>query len=486
MNYNTANRLIIILTAAIVVSALYLAILWRQPNPPEIAPLPTMAAIVDSPSPSATPAPRPSATPSPPPVNPTETPAAQVALPTATAVAAAAEISHTVQPGDTLTTIAAKYNVSIAAIVTANSLPNPDTIYPGQTLRIPVNTLPQSASRPTTQPTSGPISQPTAVLAATPITVTQSTWPPSLTGDDVTANYPLNRLTTSGRMTVHYQPGTYPEREINTLVQSIDAIWTDIESQLGKPFPQTIDVYLAGTLFAVNPALQGLTQSWQYRSFILVNGAFHPGEAQYIIAHELTHVAASHLLGPASSTMIHEGLAVHLPQAYLTQQAGYLPHTEICAAILGTPEFKTAVQMHTFGYNPSGFGGHIRNFFHYNLSGCFVTYLLETYGLEKFDAVYDSGDYEGVYGLTLGDLDQAWQAWLTAVPVTVDSQQLINSVNNVATAYEGYFAASAGGKHADWNAYLYLNRARLAANRGQFIQAAETLDDFYAIFTAGS
>jgi hypothetical protein len=215
---------------------------------------------------------------------------------------------------------------------------------------------------------------------------------------------------------------------------------------------------------------------------VLVNGASHPGEERYIIAHELTHIAATHLFGFTSSIMLHEGLAVHLPQRYLTEEAGYLPHTEICAALLGTPEFRSAVQMHAFNYDRSGFGGHIRTFFHYNLSGCFVTYLIETYGLESFDRLYNSGNYQGIYGRSLSDLDQEWQSWLTAVPVTVESQQLIDSVNSVALAFDTYFAASAGSVHANWEAYLHLNRARLAAHRGQFAQAETELALFYAMF----
>ncbi|MDR7414924.1 MAG: LysM peptidoglycan-binding domain-containing protein [Armatimonadota bacterium] len=45
--------------------------------------------------------------------------------------------SYTVQPGDTLTRIAARYGVSVRDLVEANGLEDPDVLRPGQVLRIP-------------------------------------------------------------------------------------------------------------------------------------------------------------------------------------------------------------------------------------------------------------------------------------------------------------------------------------------------------------
>jgi LysM repeat protein len=65
--------------------------------------------------------------------------------PTFTATATIAVIQHTVQRGENLTGIAQQYGTTVQAIVEANALANPDRIFIGQTLRIP---LPSTAPTP--------------------------------------------------------------------------------------------------------------------------------------------------------------------------------------------------------------------------------------------------------------------------------------------------------------------------------------------------
>jgi LysM repeat protein len=66
-----------------------------------------------------------------------------------------------VQPGDSLGTIAQQYEVSIAAILSVNELDDPDTLYVGQRLNIPVGPLPTSTPFiPTATITPSPTSTP--------------------------------------------------------------------------------------------------------------------------------------------------------------------------------------------------------------------------------------------------------------------------------------------------------------------------------------
>ena len=53
---------------------------------------------------------------------------------------------YTVQQGDTLSKIAVKFGVTVAAIQELNKLANPNQIYPGQTLQIPGGSAPAAAT----------------------------------------------------------------------------------------------------------------------------------------------------------------------------------------------------------------------------------------------------------------------------------------------------------------------------------------------------
>ena len=63
---------------------------------------------------------------------------------------------HVVQPGDTLYRIALRYGVSVAAIVQANGISNPNMIRVGQQLVIPGGTPPSGTPTPTATPTATP------------------------------------------------------------------------------------------------------------------------------------------------------------------------------------------------------------------------------------------------------------------------------------------------------------------------------------------
>lgn len=63
-------------------------------------------------------------------------------------------IPYTVQAGDSLAAIAARFNSTIEGIIAQNNITNPNALFVGQQLQIPVNLVTPTATRP---PTSTPI-----------------------------------------------------------------------------------------------------------------------------------------------------------------------------------------------------------------------------------------------------------------------------------------------------------------------------------------
>jgi LysM repeat protein len=90
-------------------------------------------------------------------------------LPTSTPIPAdlprGTKIDYTVEPGDTLALIAAKFNSTEEDIIAENELEDPNAIFAGQLLVIPVNMVTPTATRPPTSTASTPV---TPTPTATP------------------------------------------------------------------------------------------------------------------------------------------------------------------------------------------------------------------------------------------------------------------------------------------------------------------------------
>ena len=59
--------------------------------------------------------------------------------------------------------------------------------------------------------------------------------------------------------------------------------------------------------------------------------------------------------------------------------------------------------------NYLSFEGHIRDLPNYYTAGCFVKYLVSTYGTTHFAILYPTGDYFSVYGKSIHHLEAEWR-----------------------------------------------------------------------------
>jgi hypothetical protein len=169
--------------------------------------------------------------------------------------------------------------------------------------------------------------------------------------------------------------------------------------------------------------------------------------------------------------MLSEGAGTYAGMLMITD-SGHIPLEVFCAAY------------HQSGQLPSvstelSFQGHIRDLQNYYAAGCFVQYLVETYGPEKFAQLYSSGDYVSVYGQPLDALDAAWTADLeaNAPAIPFESDDLVAAVESVGAAYDELFAHFTGAP-AQMAAYPELDAARTALLEGRFDDVAARLTAF--------
>lgn len=405
-------------------------VLLAWPRTPAPVP-PSLPTHVPSPVPTATALP----------VFPSPTP------PPAAAPAPSAPLTYTVREGDTLWDIALRFNTTVQALQAANGLSG-DLIYPGQVLVVPsaAGPLPTSVVSPPTPPS----------------------WRPSILEGDLEVAYPA--VLPAGRFTLHYQPGTEADRQIRDVEEMVTRALGHIESLLGVRLSGTFDVYVAGSLFAPpDQALRGRSFSARRQLFVLYDGTGNPADRQYIVTHELTHLVAWNTLGRPSSALLSEGLAVYSGMTHIAGSA-HLPPEAFCTA------YDQAGQLPRVSATLR-FEGHIHDLPNYYAAGCFVRYLAETYGTEKLKALYPSGDYAGLYGRSLAELEREWVAYLRAnpYPLPFPSGDLVRATTEVDRAYEGLFTRFSGTPE-EFARYRRVDAARIALLEGRLHDVWACLD----------
>ncbi|NDJ51606.1 MAG: LysM peptidoglycan-binding domain-containing protein, partial [Chloroflexi bacterium] len=384
---------------------------------------------------------------------------------------------HTVQAGETLVTIAEDYRVTSEIIQAANNLPDPNAIYSGQRLRIPggcvdcdqVTEAPSDAGNAPTVlnffDDGGPY----------PL---KSDWPRSKIETELAESYPLSFE--HSRFTLHYQPRTYAETNIDSVVDLLASSLEQVESKLNVELQGSFDVYVAGTLFEEpNANLRGLSRSLDRRLYLLIDGSGNPAENAYLVQHELTHLVSWNTWGSPSSTMISEGLAVWVGQQVL-EENGFMPYRDLCAGVYAAGQMSS---MAVIERDWQQFEGHIRDRFNYFGSGCFAGYLIDTYGLAAMSQLYNSADYPGLYnGLSLAALDNDWKVAMEAdlADLQVNTDTLLDYTEQVERAYLLVFS-NYNGSDEMHNAYAAVDRARIALWQADYVEVERWLGITYEL-----
>lgn len=349
-------------------------------------------------------------------------------------------VRYQVLQGDTLESIAAVYGLETNEVRAANAMVG-DTIIPGQYITIPLG---------------GPVAN--------------APWNFSTSSGDFSQQYPLSLNT--DRFTLHYQPGTYPSQDPNILAQIEQNALNFLESFTGMHLNDKYDLYVAGTNFQPpNRALRGITFSTALKTFFLHDGTGNVDDQQYIATHELTHLFMWNTVGSPSSTMISEGMAVYAGME-LIRDSEHMPIEEFCAIYL------QAGALPAISSNLS-FLGHVSDLQNYYASGCFVKFLVDTYGMESVIMVYHTGDYSGVFGKSLSSLEEDWKIHLGTIqiPTGISALEFVGAVKDMENSYESFFP-NFSGSPTQFAAYRELDKARIALLEGDILAMRNSLSVF--------
>lgn len=354
---------------------------------------------------------------------------------------------YLVNSEDQLDNIAGALHVSPQSIRNANGMFG-DAIIPGQILIIP---------------TSDPIPGLNWSFA-------------SLDKEQADVYYPSYFDSQSFRM--HYVPGTYPSFDPAAVATILENGLSFIENRFGKLLDFPFDIYVAGTFYELpNTYLRGRSFSAERKVFFLHNGSGDTITQQYFAVHELTHLYAWNTFGAPASFLVSEGAAVYTGMKMI-ESSQYIPINTFCAAYqkedsLPLLEEKVSIK---------DFRGHNNNLVNYYSAGCFIGYLIETYGIEKFAKLYSTNDYTEIYGKSLDVLEGEWKASIdiNVTELQLDSHRLVNSVNTFMAANEKFYYAFNSSDKAI-QAYLELDKARLALISGKLDVFDQSMSNFQSI-----
>ncbi len=157
---------------------------------------------------------------------------------------------YTVQPGDNIFRIAIRYNTTVYAIAQANGIPNPNLIFTGQNLVIPYPGSLNRTQTPPPAPSAPPFSATNTVISETPVAPTPA---PTSTATDIPPS--------AGNAAIALQGGAYVPSTL-TILRGTRVTWLN-----NDPFLHTVSSGvpgILGTIFRSDPLGQGQSFSFTF------------------------------------------------------------------------------------------------------------------------------------------------------------------------------------------------------------------------------
>lgn len=397
----------------------------------------------------------------------------------------ATRISYVVNSGDTLSLIAAHFNIDVTSLKRVNGLID-DTILVGQTLEIPTENS-NDTSSDTSAVTDGKyliheldtINSIAEKFAITPddirkanfmvgdsflvgqeifipnasLSKTDEPWNYSIMNGDRRSAYPLSLDT--DRFSLRYQANTLPSVDPEAIALLVNNALINDEQIFQNPLDVSFTAYVAGSIFLFpDQYLRGRSFAVNREFIFLHDGTGDAADQQYLATHEFTHLYMWNVFGKPSSVLISEGAAVFSGMEEI-QNSNHLPLLTLCKL------FQDAGMLPDVS-NDLSFEGHNYDLINYYTAGCFVKYLAIEYGPQSIGEVYPTGNYETIFSKNLRDLEDNFEVYLSSLPQIeyISAKDFSEATFTLSQEYKSFFP-SFSPSIADFEKYRILDQARI-------------------------
>jgi len=221
--------------------------------------------------------------------------------------------------------------------------------------------------------------------------------------------------TTTDCCVIHYLTCTRAERDLSMLTDAANRAVAFAQDRLGTRLASPLQVYFIGRVLGQGGyAREGIVLSYPDRAYVGL-------DLEMVLRHEAVHVLDISLIGPATPSLLREGLAVWVAGGHYRPESiparagalirlnGYIPLAQLAEDFYR--------HQHEIGYLEAA---------------ALVAYLVETYGWDRFLAFYrQSGEaadmppadaldraLRGSFGVGLEETESAFYAWLSSQPTT--------------------------------------------------------------------
>jgi len=344
------------------------------------------------------------------------------------------------------------------------------TPFPTPSPTTPLNQTPTPL--PTSTAVSRPIINPTPTLRPAPTPAKISLLPSGL----LQAGLP-----DLGLMVV-YEPNSFAASHLSEFL----ANWKEASDyvkerlKLKTAITMTIELRTDGAPQPLGLGVRGFSDVAKGYVYQLYDGSGDSLDRRYITAHEMGHMVAYKKWGAGANLMLIEGLAMYASDEFL-RQAGFITLDDFAVAANQQKRLVSIAQLSTAP--EAEFNGRLTGRVNYDLAGSFVSWLIETYGLDKFGVVYTTGRYVPVYNKTLEQLNQEWIKFLENrsknQSVKFDSTTYFGFLDRVSLDYLKLYArVTQNNDRLNQSAYDTIDKARLYLDRLDYPNTEEQLKLF--------